>query len=181
MGLSIYYSGRIHHYKEIDNLMEEVSDIAYNLGWTYTEINDDKLKGVLVSPKECEPVVFTFVPDGRLCSPVSISYNQPDDEFYYTIFTKTQFAGPDTHIAVIKLLRYISKKYLSEIKVMDEGKFWETNDERILREQFARYESLLNNFTDMLSELKHVPGESAESLADRIERLFKRKIKIQTR
>lgn len=178
MGLSIYYSGRIRHYKEIDNLMEEVSDIADNLGWIYTEISDDKLKGVLVSPEKCEPVVFTFVPDGRLCSPVSITYNQPDDEFYYTIFTKTQFAGPDAHIAVIKLLRYISKKYFAEIKVMDEGKFWETNDERILFEEFARYNKVLNDFTDMLSELQHVPGESAESLADRIEILFKRKNEI---
>ncbi|TAN12067.1 MAG: hypothetical protein EPN37_16225 [Chitinophagaceae bacterium] len=175
MGLSIFYSGKIRDYGEIESLTEEVVDIACDLGWQSTAINDEHLKGILISPEKCEPAVFTFVPDGRLCSPVSIGFNKPDDPFYYTIFTKTQFAGPDSHIAVIKLLKYISKKYFSEIKVNEEGLFWETGDELVLRKQFDRYNKMPDAFREMISGLDPVEGENPQSLADRIEEIIKKR------
>ena len=53
--------------------------------------------------------------------------------------------------------------------------YWETMDEKVLLEQFAKYEFLLNAVTEVLSDMKAVPGETAQSLADRLEKLLSKK------
>ena len=77
-----------------------------------------QLNGICFSPKESEPICFTFLPGGRLCSPLNLinkdiyDGNQLDKELIYTASTKTQYAGIDAHVAIIKLLRYLKDKYL---------------------------------------------------------------------
>jgi hypothetical protein len=176
MGLTFHYTGRISEDALIDKMTAEVEDISRSLGWKYDIIDDDKLKGILLSPENCDPLSLTFAPNGRLCSIVSVMVNEPDDPFYYYAFTKTQFAGPDTHIALLKLLHYLSNKYFSEIEVNDEGLYWGTWDEKILLEQFTKYNSALNAVTTALSGLKTQPGETGGSLADRIEEELKKKL-----
>jgi hypothetical protein len=91
------------------------------------------------------------------------------------ISVKTQFAGPDTHIAILKLIHYIKEKYFESFEMNDEGYYWEKWDEKILHFQFARYNFIFEKVTDALSDVKPVPGESAESLAGRIEDILKKK------
>jgi hypothetical protein len=140
------------------------------------------LNGICFAPEGCEPVFLTFLPGGRICSPVNLMnrdiYNgdELDKELLYTTSTKTQYAGFDAHVAVIKLLRYLKEKYFSVFEMMDEGLYWETNDEKVLQSQFDKYEYALNVLTTALSEVKTVPGESAVSLADRIEEMLKKKL-----
>jgi hypothetical protein len=186
MGLSIHYSGSIRKYAMIDELVTETADICQSLGWLYHIIdgnNTDNLKGICFSPQECEPVFLTFLPTGRMCSPVNLmnkdiyEENELDRELLYTTSTKTQYAGPDAHIAIIKLLRYIKEEYFLAFELNDEGMYWETMDEKVLLEQFARYEFLLNAVSDTLSNMKAMPGETAQSLADRLERLLSKKWK----
>jgi hypothetical protein len=176
MGLSFHYSGRISQYEKIDEMICEVEDISKSLGWKYNIIDDDKLKGIVLSPEGSEPLSLTFVPDGRLCSIINVMVNKPDDPFYYTAFTKTQFAGPDTHIALMKLLRYLSDKYFSEIDVNDEGLYWGIWDKKILLEQFATYNYALDTVTTAISEMKAEPGETPQSFANRIEEKLKKKL-----
>jgi hypothetical protein len=176
MGLTFHYSGRIRQYEKIDEMILEAEDISKSLDWKYNIIDDDKLKGIILSPEGSEPLSLTFVPEGRLCSVISVMVNEPDDPFYYTAFTKTQFAGPDTHIALMKLLRYLSDKYFSEIEVDDEGLYWGTWDKKILLEQFTKYNYALDAVTTALSGMKAVPGETPQSLADRIEETLREKL-----
>lgn len=44
----------------------------------------------------------------------------------------------DTHLTVLKLLRYLKEKYFSFFELSDEGMYWETQDMEILKSQFAR-------------------------------------------
>ena len=185
MGLSIHYSGTIKDIALIDELIAEVTDICQSLSWSYhiiKEPNTDQLNGICFSPEKCEPVFLTFLPGGRMCSPVNLmnsdlyEKNGLDAELVYTTSTKTQFAGPDAHIAVIKLLRYLKEKYFSVFELSDEGMYWETMDEKLLLSQFAKYEFLLNAVADALSEMKAVPDETPLSLADRIEKMLKDKL-----
>jgi hypothetical protein len=180
MGLSIHYSGRLRHYSSIDELMAETTDICQTLDWTYHVIdgnNTDDLKGICFAPEGCEPVFLTFLPTGRMCSPVNLmnkdlyEKNGLDHELMYITSTNTQYAGQDAHMAIIKLLKHLKEKYFSEFELSDEGMYWETMDEKIFLKQFARYELLVNSSASALSEMKAVPGESATSLADRIEEL----------
>lgn len=171
MGLSIHYSGYILREELIDFLVEEVTD----------SFDDDEIKGVSFSPKGSEPVFLTFNKDGRTLSPINILVKnmyddvQVDKELIFSISTKTQYAGPDAHIAIIKLLKYLSDKYLKDFTLTDEGYYWETGDVKILMNQFEKYNSAMDMFCDWLKDLPVITGETGESLSNRLERLLRDK------
>jgi len=173
MGLAFHYSGKMRDYKEIDRLMEEVIDLCKGLNWTYQVLDDDKIKGVITGAEESEPLWFTFTPDGKTCNVVNLQYTDPADPYYNWSSVKTQYAGPEAHMTTIKMLRYMSDKYFSEIEVQDEGEYWETGDEQKLREIFDRYTFIINAFAEKLESMPRIPGESEESLVSRIEEMAK--------
>lgn len=182
MGLSIHYSGTIKEYSSIPQLIEETVDICKSFQWTYRVIDDEQFKGVLFSPPESEPVTLTFNNDGRLLSPLQADMadvyekNGIERDAIFTSFTKTQFAGPEVHMSIIHLLKYISKKYFEVFALTDEGYYWETGDKQQLLQQFSKYNFLLNTVSDALSDIKLLDGESTEGLADRIEKVLKEKL-----
>jgi len=181
MGLSIHYSGYIRHKKLIAPLIEEVTDICKTLKWHTHLFDDDKIKGISFAPEGSEPVFLTFNHEGRTLSPINILVKDIYDdiqipkESIFTVSTKTQFAGIEAHIAIIKLLKHLSKKYLRDFTLSDEGNYWETGDAEILRQQFSRYEAAMDIFCEALKDLPANPNETPESLADRLERLLREK------
>jgi hypothetical protein len=197
MGLSIHYSGCIRSYALVQALTDEVEDICKSLGWKYhiyekkSNANDaahinnpnfinytpEDIKGITISPAECEPVDLTFFPSGILCSVAKLKYNNAatNDLMVETISTKTQFAGPDIHITVLNLLQYLKDKYFAVFELKDEGNYWETKDKKILLGRFAQYNFFLDAVADALGDFKAAPGETATSLAERLEELLKRK------
>ncbi len=181
MGLSIHYSGHIRNKKLLDMLIEEVKDICEILDWASRTIEDNEIKGVSFAPKGSEPVFLTFNQNGRLLSPINIMVKeiyggvQLDKDLIFTTSTKTQYAGPDAHIALIKLLKYVAAKYLDDFTLSDEGYYWETGDEKILLNQFKNFNIVIESFREAIEGLPSVYGETPESLADRIEKLLKEK------
>lgn len=181
MGLSIHYSGYILKKDMLDSLIEEVSDVAKTLGWTTHSFNDKNIKGVSFAPEKSEPVFLTFNPEGRMLSPFNIMCKdiydnvQLDKDLLFTASTKTQFAGMEAHIAIIDFLKHLSKKYLKEFTLSDEGYYWETGDKKILMKQFSRYEVAMDIFSEAITDLSAVPGETAASLSERLERLLREK------
>ena len=181
MGLSIHYSGNIKDKEIIDQLIEEVSDVAKTLGWSSHVFNDDDIKGISFAPKKSEPVFLTFNREGKMISPLNIKHKEDYDKRYsdkdliFTEHTKTQYAGIDGHIAIIDFLQHLSKKYLKNFKLTDEGYYWETSDKNLLRKQFSRYEAAMDIFSKVLKEIPRIPGEKIESLADRLERILREK------
>jgi hypothetical protein len=178
----------------IEELVQETEDICTSMEWRYKIFTKERepaaannnepvkylpehVEGISFSPPECEPVMLTFLPDGNMVSWVKLIYynHLTNDLAIEWIHTKTQFAGPQVHIAVIKLLRYLSNKYLSFFELNDEGMYWETNDEKQLLEQFKKYNFILDAVTDALSNMKVIPGEKPQSLIDRIEEVLKKR------
>ncbi|CAN5378790.1 hypothetical protein BH11BAC3_BH11BAC3_02000 [soil metagenome] len=190
MGLTIYYSGSISSEKLLGPLIEEVSDICKSLEWKSTILtggnNDDQLTGICFSPEKSEPVFLTFLPGGRLCSPTNLLCKDIYDEvqfakeLMFTACTKTQYAGPEAHIAIIKLLKYISGKYLTNFVVNDEGKYWETGDEKVLYAEFDKYNLLVNIVDKALNDLHRSPADTPGSLAEKIQQILKGKFKDGT-
>ncbi len=174
MGLSIHYSGSITDVALIQPLTEEVQDVCTSLNWNYHLFDDEHFKGICFSPEECEPLFLTFTPEGILASPVLW---QLKIEPITTIATKTQFAGIEAHIAVIKLLKHVQAKYLASFELFDEGGYWESDDEGVLKKQFDRYNFLLDAVCEGLQNFKAVPGETPESLGNRLERFLKERWK----
>jgi len=150
-----------------------VTDLCKGLNWEYNILNDDKIKGIVVGAPESEPFWFTFTSDGKTCNVVSLQYSDPSEKYYSLCATKTQYAGPEVHMAMIKMLRYMSDKYYSEIEVYDEGEYWETGDEENLRKIFGRYSMIIDLFAQKLEQMERVPGETTDQLVDRIQEMAK--------
>ena len=183
MGLSIHYSGMIRHISLIGPLIEETADVCENMQWKYNVIReqgDEGVNGIVLSPENCEPVFLTFLRNRRMCSPINLKYQESyttngfDPELIYTTSTKTQYAGPATHVALLKFLKYLKEKYFESFEMNDEGYYWETNDKKILLQRFNHYNYLLNAVGEVLSNIEQEPGETIDSLATRIEQVLKK-------
>ena len=165
----------------LDSLIEEVSDVAKTVGWESHVFNDEDIKGVSFAPDKSEPVFLTFNPDGRMLSPINVMCKniyddvQLNKDLTYTASTKTQFAGMDAHIAIIDFLKHLSKKYLKEFTLTDEGYYWETGDKNLLRKQFSKYEVAMDIFLEVLKDLPVLTDETTESLSEKLERVLREK------
>ena len=197
MGLSIHYQGEVKRYDLIEELVLEAEDICKSLNWKYhiwhktNDSNDnahienpefinyvhENLKGITIMPEECEPVELVFFPSGKLCSQIKLQFNDvaTNDLLVEFVSTKTQYAGIDTHLTILKLLQYFKDKYFSFFELSDEGMYWETKNEEILKTQFAKYDFIVHSVRNALHDFKALPGETPESLADRLEELLKKK------
>ncbi len=197
MGITIHYKGTLKSVGMISPLIEELVDIAKTMEWEYKIldksidqtsdfklVHDEKsdkiiaklpLKGISVSiHKKCEKLQLFFDKNGILRDPPQMEFSHVHEEAPSFLFIKTQFAPLQVHITIIKLLKYLSKKYFSEFQVFDEGDYWETEDENILRyklishaKKMDQVAQILENAEDELSD-----ADSPESLANKIEKLL---------
>lgn len=199
MGLSFHYSGRIKNLRELPVLVAEAEDICQSMNWEYHLMNEpedyekiflaDKttktvytvadLYGICFTVPGCETFSLCFLPSGKLSSPMNIWAKDayPEEWMLYSVSVKTQFAGPDAHITLIKFLKYFSEKYFADVKVDDEGYYWETEDKEILLEQFRKYNAALDFLETTLIDFKLRPGESPQKMSERLEEFIKKGIR----
>jgi len=149
MGVTLHYKGKLKSSDLIETITNELSDISEAREWKYQIINIGdkidpdgtslKLKGIMTGPENCEPISMTFIEDGRLISPMltvfppeDIQKFLKDDDFF--AFTKTQMAGAEVHIEIVKLLKYLSSKYFETWECKDDSDYYETGDATKLEE-----------------------------------------------
>ncbi len=193
MGITIHYSGRFNPSVHLSELIEEVEDIAKMQGWEYHVFEREfpaanstyrmtqshpisktaNLHGIMLSPPHCEPVQFTFLSNGQMCSPLSLqcfgdSTDEAEQEFLYMLFTKTQFAGTEIHKFIVGLLRYLSNKYLLDFEVNDEGEYWETGDEALLKQNFEKVGTYIDVTQNMFESFPIREGETTEQYVVRL-------------
>jgi hypothetical protein len=186
MGLTIHYSGTLRNPELLPTLIQEATDIAESLKWPYEIIEKDPdipVEGILISPEGSEPLWLTFHEQGFMCNPMLYSYVMKVEgkgiptEAEQWLFTKTQYAGVEAHIAMIKLLRYLSQQYFERFELHDESQFWETNDEVLCREIFAKYDFMMNAVGEALEEMEIDPNASQETVIGMIEKMLGEKFK----
>ncbi|MBU0559207.1 MAG: hypothetical protein KJ799_00460 [Bacteroidetes bacterium] len=186
MGLSIHYSGRFNPQTSLKEMIEEVKDIAEIYNWQYTIFDEqfptnefdiesytDIIYGINFTPPDCETINLCFLSNGRMSSPAHLKFfgNSADEDYkkyLYSLSVKTQFAGINIHKLVIHLLKYLSEKYFREFEVIDEGQYWETNDDKLLEETFRRYDYLLDSVGLALENIPIEPDETFEEYFQRI-------------
>ncbi|MBW8361855.1 MAG: hypothetical protein K0M56_06675 [Kaistella sp.] len=106
-----------NEYKLLERVKEEKN-------WDY----EGPTKGIQIQTDEkCEPLIFEF-----------------DKDLYIQEYCKTQFADIDIHIQIINLLRSI-KDYFTNLKVVDEGLFWDTDNGEILTQNFEDFFYAMEN------------------------------------
>ncbi len=179
MGITIHYHGKLDNPRVLDNLLDDARLFCRKRGWEWQDIDDrvigtverwmreesqgaqvvtrdfpldDTLRGIIVNPHpESEGVWLTFNGAGELCfyMPQNESDHYWESKF---LFTKTQFAPTENHVAVCELLEMVRDKYFPTLEVSDEGEYWETKDRARLEQQFALLNSMLNRVGKMLKD-----------------------------
>jgi hypothetical protein len=74
------------------------------------------------------PVKGIVLYPGEYCEPVRLEF---DRDLYVQEYTKTQFAGLETHFKVVELLTGLMP-FFRNLRVQDEGEYWETRNVQML-------------------------------------------------
>jgi hypothetical protein len=169
VGLSFHYRGKIKDPTSISQLKEKMLDLCKIMRWEHIPIEDDDLNGITLFPPGCEPVFLCFNSERELCSPVLLMHWIYPATF---ISVKTQFAGIEIHKVLIKLFKCLKRAYFTEFKMIDEGDYWNTLDEDVLKKQFDKYSFLLEAVGGQLENFRLENNETEEPLADRLEQFL---------
>jgi hypothetical protein len=180
MGITIHYQGKIDDLNAIPQFVDDLIDFAEIAGWKYDIIDihtQPQLIGIVLNiHPESEGFRLTFDSIGELKSYFYYQdvHGRERTQEVHPLFVKTQFGGIETHITIIKLLKYINKKYISNLKVYDEGQFWDSGDVKLLRRKFAYLKKALEKTKDIFLDSNLSDGvKNGEELLDRIETLVK--------
>jgi hypothetical protein len=180
MGIVIHYKGKLNSADLIEDFCEEMEDISKSMEWKYNSFDFDEkdktpVKGLFIRPHpEAELLQFMIDKNGYLRNALMLEHFQHDDDITFLNHIKTQFAPIDIHIAVIRLLKYIQQKYVTNLEVYDEGEYWHTEDTTLLKEKMLFLREKIDLFEGALNSIPFDPNESAESIADKIEEVFKK-------
>ena len=154
MGVTINFRGKLADRHKINEFCKEIIAIAELLSWDYSILDKASVKkseatigigdrmvsfekGVsLRLHSKCESLDFYFTSDGSLISPMDLIMqgNHKGNENFW-LFVKTQFAPPEIHITIIRLLKYLKEKYIPNLEVHDEGDYWETESHSRLKKK----------------------------------------------
>lgn len=179
----------------LPELVAEVRDIADVLEWPYhiyeldlkgknfgSSTFSEDIYGISFTPPNCETVFICFLSNGKMSSPLLLQSfghtpNHVESKYLYIISVKTQFAGIETHKALVQLFRYLNLKYFAFFKMIDEGNFWETSDEKILEDNFQKYNDLFKTFSSSLGKHPLKANETIETYMQRLLKIIREKKK----
>ena len=139
-------------------------------------VDDDEkgLRGTILRPaSEMESIPFLFDSEGRMHALGDLIAGW-DDFPILSVAVKTQFADCTDHIRLIGLLRYIQRKYIPSLKVLDEGGYWESNDADELKLRIDSLGAIIKGFGSALENAfmdTVVDKNDPDALADFIERV----------
>lgn len=185
MGLSFHYRGVIKNKTDLPALIEEVETLAKTHDWEYfifetsfpqkeyMNNTEEDISGICFTPPKSETIDICFDANGRMSSLLHQQMWKNSDHpkaknYMYLLSVKTQSAGMHVHSIIIDFFRYISKKYLKDFELTDEGKYWETQDLQVLKKQFDKYNNIMDSFQ---LGLESTPPESKENLIAYLERI----------
>jgi hypothetical protein len=132
MGVTIHFEGQLKGEAAYQDLISTVSSFAKAENWPTQMIESAEVTLLRVRDEQdwdyIGPVKGIELYAHEDCDPVRLEF---DRELYIQEFTKTQFAGVECHLKVIDLLKAI-EPYFVELRVEDEGEFWEIADRDVL-------------------------------------------------
>jgi hypothetical protein len=147
MGVTVHYEGCLRTPLELEEMIKTVVRYAEGCCWFHRRIDGDATNLLrIIDEKECYysgPVFGVELRPHTDAEPLKFEF---DDEMFLQDFCKTQFAGAETHIAVIELLDKV-EHYFVELRVEDEGEYWSSRDE-------ARLHGHLDTVNQMLKDIK---------------------------
>jgi hypothetical protein len=191
MGVTIHYKGTLKSADMVTPLIEDLEDICHSANWPYQLLEPKdamdapedfpreilSLIGISFKPhEECEPLQFIFNQDGewRTFLNVLLGDKLPKGLKNWA-FAKTQFAGADTHVAIINLLLYLRKKYFKKLDIKDEGGYYPKKNMDALQQRMGFINNAMDTIHDVFEHgnFSDNPEEMIEQMKDAISRSLK--------
>jgi hypothetical protein len=168
MGVTIHYQGRLQDPTTVAQLVAKLQLACRKFKWPYRLIDerilgtaeymvdwqnqvietkpiDDRWRGLFIDPPECETLCLTFNRSGQLVvyePPFARSSEPGRYAVREHLWCKTQFGPLEAHIQVCALLRLV-EPYMAEFEVLDEGGYWESNDQEELAAALGQINQML--------------------------------------
>lgn len=142
-GVTIHYEGTVRSASDVAAVVATARSFAKQYGWKVEDASAEHRKHVRVGAEKNEPYEgkltgIVFYP-AELCEPVWLQFG---DDLFFQNYVKTQFAGADIHVAIIKLFDQL-KPLLKSLRVDDDGGYWEKRDRSGLDDHFAKSREML--------------------------------------
>ena len=148
MGVTIHFEGRLRNAEAYDAVVNTAKHFATDLGWEYEPIEENVTKLKRVKNEEDwdyeGPVKGLVLQPHQNSEPLRFEF---DSDLYLQEYTKTQFAPLETHIAIVQLLKII-EPYFEKLEVFDEGEYFKTQDQSILKKHIDRCFEVLDEYLD---------------------------------
>lgn len=182
MGVTVHYRGTIDDLSQVEAMEDRLLDLVFALGgkatiWRSFADHDSSrvVRGLLA---ELGPGQETFSllisPEGHLTPLFQIedAENAPFDKPPFC-FVKTQLGSLHGHVAIVHLLDALKQRFCSNLRISDEGDYYETRDINRLHQQRQMVQSAIESLTEGLQEygLNREAAEDPNILASRIERI----------
>lgn len=195
MGLSFHYKAKLKKPQSIKKMIEEVTDICKANKWPFFVLDDcfpettfsakpnrETLYGICFTPPKCEKVDLIFLSNSKLCAIQNLELNKDlenleDDVYLYYLSVKTLYCGAEIHKLLITIFDYLNKKYFEDFEFTDEGQYWETRDETLLKATFDRYANLINRLESVVEHIHILEYETLEGYILRMTAIVKNKNK----
>ncbi|HVZ79238.1 MAG TPA: hypothetical protein VHE12_00400 [bacterium] len=156
MSTTVHYFGKIKSQEALRDLQEEFRDIAQVSGWAHEMVDHVfaqegdptgtrlTLRGIrLTLSKTTSPIQVTFDKDGYLShiyyekAPAEMPGQKPTGalrQVLHQVHTCTNLRPGDvaSHIALVKILDYLKKRYVPNLEVIDNTGYWSSRDESVL-------------------------------------------------
>ena len=171
MGITIHYGFRMRSKDSVIRLLKKTKALASKLGMKLIQEQDTML--VLHPHPKCESINLDFrqwkevkaVKEWDYCKECMQDFSKllNDTDYVCASFTKTQFAGFETHVTVAEFLRRIAAS-CSLSYVSDEADYYETGDMELAAKNFDANTEMIQKFTTYLKE--HFGAENVYSSID---------------
>lgn len=139
MGVTIHFEGQLKSDKDFDSVMTKAQSFAQTNDMPYENFSEpnkklDRVKDEQDWNYEGPTKGIKIQPDEN-SDPLWLEF---DKDNYIQEYCKTQFAGIDTHLQIISLLKEIQPHFI-DLQVIDEGEYWDTQDKTLLQDKFDNY------------------------------------------
>lgn len=182
MGITVHYRGTMRDLDRIEEFEDRLLDVALDLGssvriWRSSAKHDSSrvVRGLILDlfPGQ-ETTSLLVAPEGYLIPLVSIEEaenGEITEPPYCSV--KTQYGPVAGHVALIELLKYLTREFIPDLQVLDEAGYWEHRDVGALVQEFARMRCIIDTMAKMLNAhpLTSEAAEDPSIVVTRVERI----------
>ena len=153
MSLTIHFEGTLRSKEDLDIVIKRAREFAMK---NAMDVNNDssirhsfqQSEGVYTLQEVAVPLKGISFRMHQYCEPFRFRFT---DKLFIQEFWKTQFTDLSTHIAIVGFLHEI-EPHFSMFKVCDDGRYWDTNNVRLLESRFEEFFSAFDALFEAFSE-----------------------------